>query len=75
MATACNKRAWEHTSTIVWVVASVMRDSKSEKISPNDFNPYCEKKKQVLKVDGHFLKDIFCDKRNGKRTVTVREKV
>ncbi|MEG1926258.1 MAG: hypothetical protein RR415_10985 [Ruthenibacterium sp.] len=73
MATARSKKQWEHTSTIVWAVASVMHDPKNGKISPDDFNPYYEKKKQVLKVDGHVLRDIFCSRPKGQKTITVKE--
>jgi hypothetical protein len=63
MAEAKSKDSWQHTSTLLALLANINRDPKKQKaFAPDDFNPYKneQKKKPILKgKDLRILKDVF----------------
>jgi len=63
MAEAKGKDNWQHTSTVLALLANINRDPKKQKaFSPDDFNPYRKEpqKKTILKgKDLRILKDVF----------------
>lgn len=62
MSEAKGKFDWQQTSSLMAIVANIMRDPKKGKpASPDDFNPYLQKKKSqaVPKVDISILKELF----------------
>ena len=68
MAEGRSREVWEHTSSILAMIANVNRGKKSDrKFSPLDFDPYrAEKKREakkqpVEKVDIGVLKTVFVD--------------
>lgn len=62
-----NKTQWQHTSSMLAIIANIMRDGKKGSApGPDDFNPYvqAEKKKQkTTKHDISILKKVFVDKK------------
>ena len=63
MAEAKGKDNWQHTSTVLALLANINRDPKKQQaFSPDDFNPYRKQpeKKTILKgKDLRILKDVF----------------
>ena len=63
MAEAKGKDNWQHTSTVLALLANINRDPKKQKaFTPDDFNPYRKEpeKKTILKgKDLRILKDVF----------------
>jgi hypothetical protein len=71
MADGRSREMWEHTSTVLAMIANVNRGKKtSRKFSPLDFDPYrAEKKREakqnpvVANVDIGILKTVFVDRK------------
>jgi hypothetical protein len=68
MAEGRSREAWEHTSSILAMIANVNRTkSTSRKFTPLDFDPYRAEKKREAKrhpvetVDIAVLKAVFVD--------------
>ncbi len=63
MAEAKSKDNWQHTSSVLALLANINRDPKKQKaFTPDDFNPYRKspEKKTILKgKDLRILKDVF----------------
>jgi len=63
MAEAKGKDNWQHTSTVLALLANINRDPKKQKaFTPDDFNPYRKEpeKRTILKgKDLRILKDVF----------------
>ncbi|OQA79896.1 MAG: hypothetical protein BWY31_04138 [Lentisphaerae bacterium ADurb.Bin242] len=60
MAEGRGKLEWGQTSSLMALVANVLRDPKKGKISkPADFNPYFQDRKPV-KAPLSILRDVFC---------------
>lgn len=64
MSEARGEFEWQQTSSLMAIVANIMRDPKKGKaVSPDDFNPYSQKKKKhsqavpIVPID--VLKQIF----------------
>jgi len=61
MAEGRGKFEWGQTSCMMALIANIMRDPKKSKaLTPADFNPYNEKKKQDVVVPVSFLKELWC---------------
>jgi hypothetical protein len=62
-----NKTEWQHTSSMLAIIANIIHDGKKGSApGPDDFNPYvlAEKKKQKpIKQDISILKKVFIDKK------------
>jgi len=61
MAEGANEAAWNHTSHLMALTASIHRDPKRQKpFKPEDFNPYARKEKRVDgTVSVAALKDVL----------------
>ena len=65
MADAKRRETWEHTSSVLCLIANV--NSKKRKYKPNDFNPYkssvkSDRMANAIPInDISILKDIFVD--------------
>ena len=66
MAEAKSRENWNHTSTVLAMIANVNRDpKKSRAFRPDDFNPYAARLKQGVPLTAgnvRMLKTIFVDK-------------
>ena len=60
------KETWNHTASIMAIIANANRDSKKQKrpFSADDFNPYAIKKRKKEEDSGKagfaMLKEVFC---------------
>ena len=55
---------WAHTSLVLSVLANIHRDpKKSHRFSPDDFNPFSNRKPPGPKAGVSILKQIFIDNR------------
>jgi len=63
MAEAKSRAAWDHTASILALVANIHRDpKKSRPFVPADFHPHERRKQHPAKVGVAALKSIFVDR-------------
>ncbi len=61
MSDGRGKMEWAQTSSIMAIIANIMRDPKKGKgAKPGDFNPYMAKKEKAIKAPLTVLRDVFC---------------
>jgi hypothetical protein len=67
MAEAKSCQAWNHTASILAMIASVHRDPKKSRAPrPADFHPHLRHEKPTItKVGINVLKQVFVDRRSG----------
>ncbi|MCI0333700.1 MAG: hypothetical protein L0228_10820 [Planctomycetes bacterium] len=67
MAEAKTRQAWNHTASILAMLANVHRDpKKSRALRPADFHPHLRHEKPIItKVGINVLKQVFVDRRSG----------
>jgi len=73
MADGRSQAAWSHTSSLIWIIAEVNRDSKrrSRPYQPADFNPHIQRKKRqrTMTVEDLTHDILKVAKSKAKRTV------
>jgi hypothetical protein len=63
MTTAKRKEEWNHTATLMALIANVNRDPKGHKpFTPYDFHPLIKKDQTKPLDDISILKDVFVQK-------------
>lgn len=67
MSEGRGKLEWAQTSSLMALVANIMRDSKKGKpVEPSAFNPYSQAVAPPVKAPLSILRDIWC-KKEGKK--------
>jgi len=55
------REMWNHTSHVLWLIASVNRDPKRSAVKPADFNPLTKRRQKVRGAPITVLRDVFID--------------